>query len=118
MPGFNWRSCLEPGILTEINAKRTTIESLCRKYGVASLDVFGSATRADWRPEASDIDFIVEFQSGAATPGHTLVDRYLGLAEELEHLFGRSVDLVTARSIRNPYLRRSVDASRVQLYAA
>ena len=43
-------------------------------------------------------------------------DRYLGLAEALAALLGRSVELVTERSIRNPYLRRAVDATRQPLY--
>lgn len=104
-------------ILAEIEAKREAIASLCHEYRVASLDVFGSATRDDWRPETSDIDFVVEFQTDPGTPHRGLADRYLGLAEDLEHLFGRPVDLITAQSIRNPYLRRSVDASRTRVYA-
>jgi predicted nucleotidyltransferase len=30
----------------------------------------------------------------------------------LETLFGRSVDVITERSIRNPYFRQAVEASR------
>ena len=31
-------------------------------------------------------------------------------------LFGRNVDLVTERSIRNPYFRKAVEASRISIY--
>jgi uncharacterized protein len=41
---------------------------------------------------------------------------YMELAEGLEALFGRKVDLVTERSIRNPYFRKTVEASRLVIY--
>jgi len=68
-------------------------------YAVASLDLFGSGTTEEWRPVDSDLDFVVTFR---AHPASGLADRYLGLAQDLEELFGRSVDLITPASIRNP----------------
>ena len=79
------------------------------------LDVFGSAARGDFDSARSDIDFLVEFvplQPGA------YVDAFFGLKEGLEELFARSVDLVTAASIRNPYFREGVERSKAPLYAA
>lgn len=101
-------------MLAELHSKRSALEALCRKYGVSSLDLFGSGTGTDWRPDDSDIDFVVTFRS---VEGHGLADRYLGLAEELEALFGRPVDLITTGSIRNPYFRQRVDATRSRVYA-
>jgi hypothetical protein len=43
--------------------------------------------------------------------------RYLGFAEALEALFGRPVDLLTERSIRNPSFRQAVEATRRPIYA-
>ena len=71
---------------------RPEIERLCRRFGVAQLAVFGSATGADFRPLSSDIDFVVEFQPAAR---NNAFDRYFGLKEELERLFERPVDLLT-----------------------
>jgi predicted nucleotidyltransferase len=48
---------------------------------------------------SSDLDFIATFADTHAT-GYA--DRYLGFAEALEALFGRSFDLLTKGSIRNP----------------
>jgi predicted nucleotidyltransferase len=98
----------------QLEASRDKLRVLCRKYDVSRLDLFGSAARDDWRPDGSDLDFIVTFRPD---PGRSLADRFLGLAEELESLFGRPVDLLTERSIRNPYFRRGVDASRASVYA-
>lgn len=102
-------------ILAEVDAKRAATAMLCRKHGVVSLDLFGSATGAEWNADTSDLDFVVSFDPCA--PG-SIADRYLRLAEDLEALFERPVDLITDRAIRNPYFRRNVDASRTIVYAA
>jgi uncharacterized protein len=104
---------LDPGIAPELDAKRTEIESLCRRTNVEILDLFGSATSGGFRSEASDLDFVVTF---AEFPHGGIFDAYMDLAEGLEALFGRKVDLVTERSIRNPYFRKAVEASRVRIY--
>jgi predicted nucleotidyltransferase len=98
----------------ELERNRAALIALCEKYGVARLDVFGSATAAEWDPATSDLDFIVAFRN---QPHRSLADRYLGLAQELEQLFGRRVDLLTERAIRNPYFRQAVEASRTPVYA-
>ena len=103
----------EQGIASELEAKRSEIESLCRRTNVVSLDLFGSAASGKFRPEASDLDFVVTF---ADFPQGGIFDAYMDLAEGLEALFGRKVDLGTERSIRNPYFRKTVEASRVRIY--
>lgn len=42
--------------------------------------------------------------------------RYLHFAEALQALFGRSVDLITDGSIRNPYFQEEVDETRQPIY--
>ena len=101
-------------LAAEFDEKRETVAALCEKYGVAYLDLFGSGTTDDWRPLDSDLDFVVAFRSDSTG---RLATRYLGLAEDLEALFGRSVDLITPASIQNPYFRARVDASRSRVYA-
>ena len=98
-----------------IKNRRAGIESLCRRYDVARLDVFGSATTGGFDVTRSDVDFVVEFQRSARW---SPADQYFGLLEELESLLGRRVDLVCARAMRNPYFIQSVNATRRPLYAA
>lgn len=45
-------------------------------------------------------------------PTGDYADRYLGLADALEKLFQCRMDLVTEESIRNPYFRQEVEATR------
>jgi predicted nucleotidyltransferase len=77
------------------------------------LEVFGSATGSDFSPTTSDFDFLVRFQPH---PPQGIADAYLGLAEGLESLLGRPVDLVTEDSVRNPFFRASLNASRELVY--
>ena len=98
-----------------IEQHRADLLSLCRKYNVRRLDLFGSALRNDFDVRRSDLDFIVEFNN--FTVDHA-ADRYLGLLLDLQDLFGRPVDLVSYPAIRNPYFKHIVDQTRVMLYAA
>ena len=105
---------MNPILGAEFDAKRGAIAALCKKYGVVNLDLFGSGTTEEWRPLDSDLDFVVAFRPD---PNGRLAERYLGLAEDLESLFGRPVDLITPASIRNPYFRQRVDATRSRIYS-
>jgi predicted nucleotidyltransferase len=83
---------------------------LCQKYGVKTLYVFGSVVRGDDH-ENSDIDCLVEFQDQTG-----LFDKYMDLKTELSHRLGRSIDLVTTNSIRNPIFRKVVERERILVY--
>ncbi|MGH2551044.1 MAG: nucleotidyltransferase family protein [Thermomicrobiales bacterium] len=91
-----------------VEQNREAIAELCRTYGVYKLDLFGSAATGAFQPEKSDLDFVVNFWNRG--PGYP--SRYLELAESLERLLGRGVDLVTERSIQNPYFRTMVESQR------
>jgi predicted nucleotidyltransferase len=95
--------------------RQEQLVALCRKHHVRRLDVFGSAARGDFDEESSDIDLLVEFEE-MSFPDRA--DAYLGLLTEAEALLGRRVDLVEVNAVRNPYLRRGIEASRQLLYAA
>jgi uncharacterized protein len=104
---------IDPAIASELEAKRPELESLCRRTNVVRLDLFGSAASRRFQRQASDLDFLVSF---GEFPLGGVFDAYMDLAEGLEALLDRPVDLVTERSIRNPYFRKAVEASRVPVY--
>ena len=89
------------------------IEGFCRKWSIAELALFGSVLRSDFRPD-SDIDFLVTFAPDAKWD---LWD-FVAIKDELETLFGRSVDLVEKRAVRNPLLRREILSNNEVIYAA
>jgi len=45
-------------------------------------------------------------------------DNYFDLCDDLESLLGRKVDVVTLKSVRNPYFKASVFKSRQLVYSA
>jgi predicted nucleotidyltransferase len=99
-------------ILKENQAK---IAAICQRLRVERLDVFGSAVRNDFDATVSDLDFVVRF----LTPhDRGYADRYLELAEALEKVFARRVDVLTERSLRNPILKQAIARDRRTLYGS
>lgn len=92
------------------------MKDICHRHGVERLDLFGSAAEKDFNPEGSDLDFVVTFERRDPP---ALFDRYFGLKEDLEALFGRGIDLVMEGAVKkNPYFAASVAETRVPVYAA
>ena len=91
---------------TLIERRRAEIAELCRRYHVRRLEVFGSAARGvDFDPEKSDADFLVDFAPhGDMAP----LKQFFGLAEDLQALMGRSVDLADRKAVETSrnYIRR------------
>jgi uncharacterized protein len=98
-----------------VRRHQAALSSLCRRYHVRRLELFGSAARGDLDPSRSDLDFLVEFSSDHPLGG---LEAYFGLKEALEALFARPIDLIADEMVKNPYLRQSIDASREIVYAA
>ncbi len=98
-----------------VTQKRNEVAALCRQFKVARLDLFGSAAKDGFKDEASDLDFVVLFSE--QEPGE-YTRCYFSLAAALEKLFQREVDLITERSIRNPYFREEIEQTRPPVYGA
>lgn len=100
-----------------LDRKRGDLRDLCRRFGVARLDVFGSAARGvDFDEAASDVDFLVEFEAT-----HDDLARSLDFHDALEALFGRTVDLVDRKAVeasRNYIRRRLILTGAESVYAA
>jgi uncharacterized protein len=100
-------------VIELIDQHLEAIRALCRRHGVRRLDLFGSAATGAFDPATSDLDFVATF---ADTNAPDYAERFLDFAEALEALFGRQVDVVIDRSIRDPHFRRAVDATRQPVY--
>ena len=100
---------------TLIDPQLAQVSSLCRRYGVRKLELFGSATTGAFDPQRSDLDFLIDFDPDG---NESLFHRYFGLNEDLETLFGRKVDLVMVGALENPYFIDSVNKTRQTVYAA
>ena len=98
-----------------VEQKKNEVAALCKKFKVHRLDLFGSATKKNFRADTSDLDFLVSFDENEPSEYSRC---YFNLADSLEKLFQRHVDLVTDRSVRNPYFRQAIDETREMVYAA
>lgn len=92
---------------------KNEIEALCKKHSVKSLYAFGSVNTPRFRTE-SDVDFIVDLGEKSDLE---YAEAYFQLAEELEQILNRSVDLLTVRSLKNPFFIQKVEESKSLLYA-
>ena len=104
-------------MIVDIATYRDELRTLCRRFGVVRLDVFGSAARgADFDTATSDVDLLVEF---AADDGD--LARFLDFKEAVEALLARPVDLVDRKEIeasRNYIRKGHILAGAVPIYAA
>lgn len=90
------------------------ISSICQRYGIRRLEVFGSAARGDdFQDDRSDADFLVEFSADRPTD----LGRFFGAKSALEQLLGRSVDLIESGAVRNPYVLADINRSRQPVYS-
>lgn len=86
---------------------------LCQKYKAQQVYLFGSATSDNFHAD-SDIDLLVKFSEDI--PLLDYGDNYFDFKYALEDLFHRKVDLVTERSLSNPYLIKSINKNKKLLY--
>jgi len=70
---------------------------LVKKYHLASIGVFGSFTRDDFN-DSSDIDILIEYEQPMGI-------EFIDLANELENLLKRPVDLVSRNGIKPKYYK-------------
>lgn len=81
-------------------------------HNVKSLFVFGSAC-TDQFYDNSDIDLLISFKP---MDYGDYADAYFDLADKFEKLFQRPVDLVTDKSLSNPYFINSINNTKTLLY--
>jgi len=90
------------------------IRALCREFGVARLDVFGSVQTDKFDPATSDIDFLVEYPQGYDFG--PWLGRLQDFQEALSSLVGFPVDVVTTNALRREGFRLEAAETRAEIY--
>jgi predicted nucleotidyltransferase len=98
---------------SRVDVSSEVLEAFCGKWRIAELSLFGSVLRDDFRPE-SDIDILIEFAEDA----HWSLYEWLDMSEELQAIFGRTVDLTSKRGLRNPFRKKEILDTREVIYAS
>jgi hypothetical protein len=91
---------------------KEALPELCKEFGIKRVEIFGSLARND-QTDDPDIDLIIEFEEPKE---ENISKRYFGFLQELENRLNRKVDLLTPRSIKNPYLKKTIDRDKITLY--
>ncbi|MCB0823099.1 MAG: nucleotidyltransferase family protein [Bacteroidales bacterium] len=88
-----------------LNDIRTAIirnkQRLLADYPIKSLAIFGSFARND-NQDKSDVDIIVEFNGKIGI-------RFIDLADDLEKILGRKIDLVSRNGIKEKYFQSIIN---------
>jgi predicted nucleotidyltransferase len=100
-------------IKDEISKKRDAFIVLCKDHKVKYLYAFGSSVKGNFDSKKSDIDLLVEIDTNDPIDKG---EKLLSLWDLFEDFFNRKVDLLTDSSLRNPYLRKSIDQTKVLIY--
>ena len=90
------------------------ISSLCEMHKVRDLYAFGSVC-TDRFNDSSDIDLLVTFKQ---MDHGDYAEAFFDLAESLEQLLQRPVDLLTEKSLKNPYFIESLNKTKTKIYGA
>ena len=88
------------------------IRRICEQQHIRSLFVFGSVCGNGFN-DSSDIDLLVSFEP---LDYADYADNYFQTAERFEKVFQRPVDLVTEKSLKNPYFIKAVNQTKILLY--
>jgi len=100
----------------QVEAHLPEIAGLCRRFGIRSLALFGSAAAEPFDSQARDLDFLVEF-----VPGTDLGPWLRALTEfktSLQDLLQLPVDVVTTAALQNPHFRREAEPTLRTIYHA
>ena len=95
-----------------IELNRQSIIDICQQHKVKTLAVFGSVLTDRFRDD-SDIDFVVDFTD---VDERDYADNYLEMQESLQNLFGREIDLLENKAIRNSILLQTINDSKQVIY--
>jgi hypothetical protein len=87
------------------------IEAFCEKWKVREFALFGSILREDFGPD-SDVDVLLSFEEGSDRDWHG----WARIEEELGEIFGRKVDVVQKKNLRNPFRRHEILTTKRVVY--
>ncbi len=98
-----------------IEEQREVLQQLCKALSIKRLYAFGSVVSEKFN-DNSDLDFLISFSDNLNTADYT--NNYFLLHYQLRELFNRDIDIITEKSLSNPYFIQSINESKVLLYEA
>jgi predicted nucleotidyltransferase len=99
-----------------IEQRKEELKAICERLKIRKLYAFGSAVTSDKFRDNSDIDFLISFEDSISPEEYS--ENYFQLMYRLRELFNREIDVITERSLSNPYFIESVNKNKVLIYEA
>lgn len=96
---------------SEIVQHLDALRDLCGQEQISQCIIFGSATRADFRPDVSDVDIVVTFEPGQKVSAF----RLSRLAHTMSTIMGHPVDLHTWTEI-HPKIQSTIKQNGVTIF--
>ena len=97
-----------------IKNKLDDLKKLCKTLKIKRMYAFGSVVSDDNFKKNSDIDFLISFIDNITVEEYT--DNYFSLHYKLKDLFNRKIDIVTERTLSNPYFIESINKTKELIY--
>lgn len=98
--------------MVTVEELKATLPAICKQYQIAYVDVYGS-TATNNQTENSDIDLVIEFEEPR---DRNTSKRFFGFLHALEDHYHRKIDLLTEKSLKNPYFVREISKNRTRIY--
>jgi len=92
--------------------KSKQIHKACKDYHVKELYLFGSSNKGKINKD-SDLDFLVNFEE---MEFGNYTENYFQFISKLEELLGFKIDLITKKSLTNPYFIKSIEKNMSKIY--
>lgn len=91
------------------------LKKLCESLKVKRLYAIGSAIKDNFTDD-SDLDFLLTFDDNISIEEYT--SNYFTLHYKLRDIFKREIDIITERTLSNPYLIDSINETKQLIYEA
>jgi hypothetical protein len=98
-----------------LEIRKKELIAICQALKIKRLYAFGSVVSENFRDD-SDIDFLISFADNLTIDEYT--NNYFTLHYKLRDLFKREIDIVTERTLSNPYFIESINESKQLIYEA
>ncbi|MEP0710804.1 nucleotidyltransferase domain-containing protein [Algoriphagus sp.] len=98
--------------MKELTKHIDQIRALCKANKVATLFAFGSITSDKFTSE-SDIDLIIDIDENDPLE---YTDHYFAVKDELSKILNRPIDLLENKSLKNSFLKKEIEQSKVLVY--
>ena len=96
-----------------LSSKLAAVSQILKDNKVKRAFAFGSVC-TDQFNEQSDIDLLIAFEDDLDPI--TYGENYFNIIEKLEAILDRHVDLVTERTLRNPYFIKVMERTKTPIY--